>query len=55
MQRDVQLSTEQQEDKKQPYEKPTVGAVRLFADQVLQSCPNNLADESCIGNDPSFS
>jgi hypothetical protein len=35
MQNDVQLSIAQQEDKKQPYEKPTLGAVRLFADQVL--------------------
>jgi hypothetical protein len=38
MQNDVQLSIAQQEDKKQSYEKPTLGTVRLFADQVLTLC-----------------
>lgn len=39
---------------KQPYEKPRLGTVTLFADQVLGNCSDPFPS-SCPTPDPSFS
>lgn len=46
---------QEMEQDKQLYEKPVMSAVRLFADQVLQTCPNNTIGVGCTTNDPTFS
>lgn len=42
MQQNVQPSKEQQENKKQSYEKPKLGSVALVADQVLRCVDTGL-------------
>jgi hypothetical protein len=41
MQQEMQQKQTQEMEKKQVYEKPLLGRVSLFADQVLQSCSSN--------------
>ncbi len=51
MQEEIEkLETEQS---KRHYEKPSVAAVRLFADQVLQGC--TVRDNLCSNQEPDFS
>ena len=49
MQQDIQ-EKRTQETVKQVYEKPQFGRVRLFADQVLQTC----SDSNCSDQNPAF-
>jgi hypothetical protein len=51
MQQDIQTACERREDEKQPYERPRIGKVRLYADRVLACTPNNIDSDNCSNPD----